>query len=65
MIDRTAALAAPPREWRAPSVFGSPGRRMAFWLIVAAYLVWAIGDLNVNWDESSGASRARSTSSSG
>ena len=50
MIERAAALAAYPGEWRVPSVFGSPGRRMAFWLIVAAYLVWAIGDLSINWD---------------
>lgn len=37
-------------RWRAPSMFGSPGRRMAFWLVTAAYVVWAIGTLNVNWE---------------
>jgi phosphonate transport system permease protein len=30
-------------------MFGSPGRRMAFWFAVFAYVVWAVGDLNVNW----------------
>lgn len=38
-----------PQHWRAASMFGSPGRRMAFWLVVFAYVVWAIGDLDVNW----------------
>ena len=50
MIDRAATVAAYPSEWRAVSMFGSPGRRMAFWLVVVAYLVWAIGDLSINWD---------------
>ncbi|MCL4745949.1 MAG: phosphonate ABC transporter, permease protein PhnE [Burkholderiaceae bacterium] len=39
-----------PQHWRATSIFGSPGRRMAFWLVVAAYMVWAIGDLRINWE---------------
>lgn len=38
-----------PEHWRAPSLFGSPGRRMAFWLVVAAYVTWAVADLNVDW----------------
>jgi phosphonate transport system permease protein len=50
MIDRAATAATYPRAWRAVSMFGSPGRRMAFWLVVGAYLVWAIGDLSINWD---------------
>lgn len=50
MIDRSAAVTAYPSVWRAASIFGSPGRRMAFWLVVVAYLVWAIGDLSINWD---------------
>ena len=44
MIDRAATAATYPGEWRAVSMFGSPGRRMAFWLVVGAYFVWAIGD---------------------
>jgi phosphonate transport system permease protein len=49
---RVAAVAASGKlsDWRAPSLFGSPGRRMAFWLITLAYVVWAVGDLHVNWD---------------
>jgi phosphonate transport system permease protein len=38
-----------PAQWRAASLFGSPGRRTAFWLIVAAYVTWAVADLNVDW----------------
>lgn len=45
----SAAAKSYPGQWRAPSLFGSPGRRMAFWLVAAAYVVWAIGDLNVDW----------------
>ena len=47
-----AAGGAPldPSQWRAPSLFGSPARRMAFWLLTAAYVVWAVSDLPINWD---------------
>jgi phosphonate transport system permease protein len=37
-----------PATWRAPSIFGSPGRRLAFWLAVAAYLTWSLSTLNVD-----------------
>ena len=50
MIGRAATAATYSSEWRAPSLFGSPGRRIAFWLVVAAYVVWAVGDLSINWD---------------
>ena len=39
-----------PSQWQAPSMFGSPGRRTTFWLLLAAYVVWAVSDLQVNWD---------------
>ncbi len=39
-----------PGQWRAPSMFGSPARRTVFWLVLAAYAIWAISDLQVNWD---------------
>lgn len=39
-----------PGRWRAPSIFGSPSRRNLFWLLLAAYVVWAVSDLQVNWD---------------
>jgi phosphonate transport system permease protein len=53
MIQRVAAAAVAGgtlTNWRPPSLFGSPGRRMAFWLVTLAYVVWAVGDLHVNWD---------------
>lgn len=37
-----------PSRWRAPSIFGSPGRRLAFWALVCAYLVWSLSTLNVD-----------------
>jgi len=48
---RAAAADAVTRagEWRAPSLFGGPARRLAFWLAVAAYSTWAVADLNVDW----------------
>jgi phosphonate transport system permease protein len=49
-MSEAVAPRAYPQQWRAASMFGSPGRRMAFWLVVLAYVVWAIGDLNVNWE---------------
>jgi phosphonate transport system permease protein len=39
-----------PSDWRAPSMLGSPGRRMALLAVLAAYLVWAIGSLEIDWD---------------
>lgn len=36
------------QRWRAPSIFGSPGRRLAFWALVCAYLVWSLSTLNVD-----------------
>lgn len=45
-----AAAPAAPGQWRAPSIFGSPARRTLFWLLMAAYVVWAVSDLTVNWD---------------
>ena len=36
--------------WRAPGFFGSPRRRLVFWLCVGAYLFWALGDIDINWD---------------
>jgi phosphonate transport system permease protein len=45
----TAAIPS-PGDWRPPGAFGSARRRLAFWLVVAAYLVWALGSLNVDWD---------------
>ena len=50
MSGSAAPAVTHPGEWRAASMFGSPGRRMAFWLAVAAYLAWAIGDLSIHWD---------------
>ena len=44
----TTAAASYPSRWRAPSIFGSPGRRLAFWALVAAYLVWSLSTLNVD-----------------
>ncbi|KUL93581.1 phosphonate ABC transporter permease [Bosea sp. WAO] len=37
-----------PARWQAPSIFGSPGRRLAFWLALAAYLTWSLSTLNVD-----------------
>lgn len=37
-----------PENWRAPSIFGSPGRRLAFWALVGAYLVWSLSTLNID-----------------
>ena len=37
-----------PGDWRAPSIFGSPGRRLAFWCAVVAYLVWSLSSLNID-----------------
>jgi phosphonate transport system permease protein len=37
-------------DWRAPSLLGSPGRRFALLTLVAAYLVWAVGSLEIDWD---------------
>lgn len=39
-----------PSQWRAQSIFGSPQRRLVFWLVVAAYLVFAIGSLEADWN---------------
>jgi len=44
----TTAAASYPSHWRAPSIFGSPGRRLAFWALVCAYLVWSLSTLNVD-----------------
>jgi phosphonate transport system permease protein len=44
----TTAVTSYPSRWRAPSIFGSPGRRLAFWALVAAYLVWSLSTLNVD-----------------
>jgi phosphonate transport system permease protein len=38
-----------PTQWRPPSALGSPQRRLSLLLVVAAYLVWAVGSLNVDW----------------
>ncbi len=38
-----------PHHWRATSIFGSPARRMVFWLVLAAYFVWAVRDLRIDW----------------
>jgi len=38
-----------PDTWRPVGMFGGPGRRMAFWLLVLAYVVWAVSDLDVDW----------------
>ena len=50
MTAQAQAPALPdPADWRPTGLFGSPRRRLVFWLVVAAYLVWAIGSLNVDW----------------
>ena len=38
-----------PGQWRPAGMFGSPGRRLACWLALGAYLIWAVGDLDVDW----------------
>lgn len=43
----TASFAS---DWRAPSIFGSPGRRLALLCLLGAYLIWAVGSLDVDWD---------------
>ncbi|MBK8740158.1 MAG: phosphonate ABC transporter, permease protein PhnE [Betaproteobacteria bacterium] len=50
MTERALSAAGYPGEWRAVSMFGSPGRRMAFWLVVLCLSRRAIGDLSINWD---------------
>jgi phosphonate transport system permease protein len=40
---------AAPADWRPVSMFGSAGRRLVFCLVLMAYTVWAIADLNVDW----------------
>lgn len=44
----SAPASSYPSQWRAPSIFGSPGRRLAFWLALAAYLTWSLSTLNVD-----------------
>lgn len=44
----TMAAPAYPNSWRPPTIFGSPGRRFAFWSLVAAYLVWSLSTLNID-----------------
>ena len=44
-----AASRRHPDHWRPAGMFGSPGRRMAFWLLVLAYVTWAVADLDVDW----------------
>ncbi len=46
----TSAAATSLPAWRVASVFSSPARRRLFWLLLAAYLVWAVGSLGVDWD---------------
>jgi phosphonate transport system permease protein len=38
-----------PTQWRPVSALSSPQRRLSLLLVVAAYLVWAVGSLNVDW----------------
>jgi phosphonate transport system permease protein len=37
-----------PTTWRPPTLFGTRARRTAFWLAVAAYIVWSLSDLNID-----------------
>ncbi|KRE00007.1 phosphonate ABC transporter permease [Bosea sp. Root381] len=39
---------AAPADWRAPSIFGGPGRRLALLALLVAYLVWSLSTLNVD-----------------
>jgi phosphonate transport system permease protein len=39
------AISQAARDWRPPTIFGTPGRRFAFWALVAAYLVWSLSTL--------------------
>jgi len=38
-----------PDTWRPLGMFGGPDRRLAFWVLVLAYVVWAVSDLDVDW----------------
>jgi phosphonate transport system permease protein len=40
---------SPSPDWRPVSMFGSARRRLAFCLVLVAYTLWAVTDLNVDW----------------
>ena len=43
--------AAVRTTWNRPPVFFShPAARYAFWFVIAAYLVWSSGTLNIDWE---------------